>query len=51
MIAVVSGFDRLAARLNEAADRLARASAEQVALEPARRWRSAALLWPLFTKG
>lgn len=55
MIASVSGFDRLAARLTMAAERIAQANAqfraERSAIGPARRWRRAALLWPLFTKG
>ena len=51
MIASVSGFERLTMRLTTAADRIARASAERDAIGPTRRWRRAALLWPLFTKG
>lgn len=51
MIASVSGFDRLAARLTLAAERIAQANAERSASDPASRWRRAALLWPLFTKG
>lgn len=51
MIATVSGFERLTTRLTTAADRIARASAERSAVGPTRRWRRAAVLWPLFTKG
>ena len=51
MIATVSGFDRLAVRLASAANRIALASTQRSAIDPASRWRRAALLWPLFTKG
>ena len=60
MIASVSGFDRLAARLTLAAERIAQANAQfraersasdPASLDPASRWHRAALLWPLFTKG
>ena len=48
------GLDRLIARIGQAADRLARAEAERRRLAtrtPARAWRKASLVWPLFTKG
>ena len=47
-------FDRLLAALEATAKGLAETRAAELALarrDPARRWRSAALLWPLFTKG
>ncbi|HNN55451.1 MAG TPA: hypothetical protein PKG84_03875 [Novosphingobium sp.] len=47
-------FDALAARLTERARTLAEAKARDTRLgkaQPAARWRSAHLLWPLFTKG
>jgi hypothetical protein len=48
------GFDGLAARLIERARTLAEARVTDAHLgktRPAARWRRAALLWPLFTKG
>jgi hypothetical protein len=51
MIAGASGFDRLAARLTIAAERIARASAGRRAAGSTRSWRRAGLLWPLFTNG
>ena len=47
-------LDRLFAALEATATRLAEARAEALALarrDSARRWRSARLVWPLFTKG
>lgn len=46
-----SDFAALAVRLTRAAERLATAQAESRQQRPERRWRRAALLWPLFTKG
>jgi hypothetical protein len=52
--ASIPGFDALAKRLENAARRIAEARLESLALarrgDP-RRWRKAALLWPLITKG
>jgi hypothetical protein len=52
--ASIPGFDALAKRLENAARRMAEARLESSALarrgDP-RRWRKAALLWPLITKG
>ncbi len=47
-------FDRAFAALEAAARRLAEARAAELAQarrDPAQRWRSARLIWPLFTKG
>jgi len=47
-------LDRLFASLETAALRLAEARTADRALaarDPARRWRAARLVWPLFTKG
>ena len=47
-------FSALLVRLQAQALRLASARAETLRLErrdPAQRWRGAALLWPLFSKG
>lgn len=47
-------LDRLFASLAAGALRLAEARAaelRQIQHDPARRWRSARLIWPLFTKG
>jgi hypothetical protein len=47
-------FDRLAAVLEQRARTLAEAAAQTARLQrsaPDRAWRSASLLWPLFTKG
>ncbi len=49
-----SDFAALLVRLQAQAARLGAARAETLRLEsrdPAQRWRRAALLWPLFTKG
>lgn len=43
------GFDRLAARLADKARRIGEAAA-QGRRDPARTWRDAQALWPLFTK-
>lgn len=50
----VTDFAALAARLAEKARSLAEARAQALALQGRNdplRWRSARLLWPLFTKG
>lgn len=47
-------LDPLFARLEQAARRLGEARAASLRLatrDPARRWRSARLVWPLFPKG
>lgn len=44
-------FDALLASLTAQAAKLAEARARAAATAPAGRWRSAGLLWPLFTKG
>ncbi len=47
-------LDRLFASVEAAARRLAEARFAELKLarrDPARRWRSAGLVWPLFTKG
>ena len=47
-------FDQVFAALVASARNLAEARAAELALarrDPARRWRSARLVWPLFTKG
>lgn len=47
-------LDRLFASLEAAASKLAEARVAELALarrDPARRWRSPRLVWPLFTKG
>lgn len=47
-------LDRVFASLEAAARRLAEARAADLTLalrDPAKRWRSARLVWPLFTKG
>ncbi len=54
MTGALQGFDALAARLIERARTLAAARVTDTRLsktQPAARWRRAALLWPLFTKG
>lgn len=49
MIEAQSDFDRLAARLTDKAEALAKA---RIARRHSRnRWRNARLLWPLFTGG
>lgn len=48
---MTSPFEDLLSRLIEQAQRLAQTRAEELAAAPAQRWRRAALLWPLFTKG
>lgn len=53
-VSASASFDALAARLEEQARTLAEAAAEAARLQrsaPERVWRSARLLWPLFTKG
>lgn len=47
-------LDRVFASLEAAAGRLAEARLAELKLaqrDPAKRWRSARLVWPLFTKG
>lgn len=54
MNARVSPFDHAARALVAAASRIGEAEAQTRALartEPSLRWRSARLLWPLFSKG
>jgi hypothetical protein len=46
-----TNFSALALRLRTRAIALAEARAAARRTDPARRWRRAALLWPLFTKG
>jgi hypothetical protein len=49
----MTGLDRLFTRLEAAARRLGEARAASTRLaqrDPARRWRSARLVWPLFAK-
>ncbi|MDE2435553.1 MAG: hypothetical protein KGM49_04780 [Sphingomonadales bacterium] len=43
-------FARLAARAEALAEAIA-AERQQARSDPARRWRQAVMLWPLFTKG
>ncbi len=50
----LAAFDALAARLTAKAKAIATAAAQSRSLSrrtDPRRWRTAALLWPLFTKG
>lgn len=51
MIARATGLDALAARLRKQAAALVEARLAVARVRPDQRWRRAALLWPLFTKG